>query len=137
MLIACKDAGTHETGGIIVGYYNENLDCAIVIDVSLPPLDSKFGRFLFYRGVNRLQSWLETLWKRKEYYLGEWHFHPFASAKPSLKDKIQMEKIAKSKKYGCPEPVLLVLGGDPQKNWIINAYICDKGKSFIELFPAY
>lgn len=136
MLNACKKAGSHETGGILVGHYNENLDCAFVTDVSLSPSDSKYGRFWFYRGVSGLQAWLNRLWKRQEYYLGEWHFHPFASAAFSQRDKNQMKKIAKSKRYLCPEPVLLIIGGDPKHSWILQTYVCDKGKSFIELKPS-
>ena len=133
MLKACIDSGSHETGGILVGHYNEDLDCAFVTDVSLSPSDSKYGRFWFYRGVNGLQSWLNRLWKRKEYYLGEWHFHPFASAGFSSRDKHQMKKIANSKKYLCPEPILVIIGGDPKRDLMLRSYVCNKGKSFIEL----
>lgn len=133
MLEACKNSGSHETGGILVGHYNESLDCAFITDISLSPSDSRYGRFWFYRGVNGLQSWLNRLWKRQEYYLGEWHFHPFASTVLSARDKKQMRKIAKSKKYLCPEPILIIIGGDPSRDWMIQAYVCDKGKSFFEL----
>jgi integrative and conjugative element protein (TIGR02256 family) len=133
ILEACKNSRSYETGGIIVGHYNENLDCAVVTDVSLSPSDSKHGPTWFYRGVNGLQNWLNRLRNRKEYYLGEWHFHPFASAVLSRTDKSQMIKIAKSKKYICPEPILLIIGGDPKHDWMMQIYVCEKGKSFIEL----
>jgi len=133
ILEECKNSGYRETGGIVVGYYTENLDCAIVTDVSFSPSDSKHGRSWFYRGVNGLQDWLNRLWNRKEYYLGEWHFHPFASAVLSFPDKIQIKKIAKSKSYSCPEPILFIIAGDPKCEWKMHAYVCEKGKSFIEL----
>lgn len=133
ILEACKNSGDHETGGIIVGHYTENLDCAIVTDVSLSPSDSRNGRSWFYRGVNGIQNWLNRLWIRREYYLGEWHFHPFAYAALSPTDKTQMKKIAKNKSYYCPEPVLLIIGGDPERDWKMRVYVCNKGHSFLEL----
>ncbi|BBO86674.1 hypothetical protein DSCO28_72400 (plasmid) [Desulfosarcina ovata subsp. sediminis] len=133
MIDACKVSGSHETGGILVGHYNDNLDCANLTDVSLSPSDSRYGRFWFYRGINGIQSWLNQLWKKREYYLGEWHFHPFVTAAISPKDKTQMKKIATSKNYHCPEPILLIIGGDPNNNWLMHAYVCDKGNAFIEL----
>jgi hypothetical protein len=107
-----------------------------VTDVSLSPSDSIHGRFWFYRGINGLQNWLNRLWRRREYYLGEWHFHPSASAVSSPKDRTQMKKIATSQKYHCPEPILLIIGGNPNGNWLMHAYRCDKGKTFIELMIA-
>ena len=86
MLSFCQKVGNLETGGILVGYYNRCHDCAIVIDCSKPPQDSKLERYNFYRGIKGLQKWLNKLWNlgRRRYYLGEWHFHPFTDPKPSV-----------------------------------------------------
>lgn len=133
MLEVCKNSGSYETGGIVVGHYTKNLDCAVVTDISFSPSDSRHGRSWFYRGVNGLQNWLNRLWNKREYYLGEWHFHPFSSTVLSRTDKTQMKKIAKSKGYFCPEPILLIIGGDPERDWKIRVYVCNKGHSFLQL----
>jgi hypothetical protein len=61
---------------------------------------------------------LERAWGlRKEYYLGDWHFHPFSPPNPSADDYDQMLRIASSPNWKCPEPVLLIIGGDPHRQW--------------------
>ena len=134
ILESCKESKAQETGGIIVGYYTKNLDCGIVTDVSLSPSDSKRGLIWFYRGISGLQRWLNRIWENNRYYLGEWHFHPFASASISQTDKFQMVKIATNKGYHCPEPILLIIGGNPTKTWEVRVYLCIKGNHFIELY---
>ena len=52
----CTEAGNQETGGIVVGYYNEMHNCAIVTKVSSPPPDSKASTTWFNRGVQGLQQ---------------------------------------------------------------------------------
>ena len=47
----CVKAGNKETGGILVGYYNQHHDCAIVTDCSSPPIDSQHEKDRFYRGI--------------------------------------------------------------------------------------
>lgn len=134
MLADCRQSGLNETGGIVAGYYTPKLDCAVVTKVSKAPPDSKSGRTWFHRGRNGLQNWLNKLWFREaQYYLGEWHFHPFASAHPSYTDKHQMKTIATSQEAKCPEPLLLILGGDPQANWEIRVFVFPEKKQAIEL----
>lgn len=111
----CQKAIPNETGGILVGYYSTSLDCAIITCFSGPPPDSSQGRTWFKRGVAGLQLWLDGLWeKRTAYYLGEWHFHPFAPPTPSSDDNDQLWEFAAAPKFHCPEPILLIIGGDPK-----------------------
>lgn len=134
ILEACQRAGADETGGILVGRYTDGLDCAIVTAVSEAPSDSRSGRAWFYRGVRGLQRWLGHLWRdSKQYYLGEWHFHPYAEPTPSSCDVEQMTAIARLPAYHCPEPVLLILGGDPAGRWHMRVFIFRRGAQEIEL----
>ncbi len=61
ILMLCRESGRVETGGILVGYYTEKHDWAIVTDVSGPPVDSKRGYVFFNRGVQGLQKWLNQI----------------------------------------------------------------------------
>lgn len=124
ILAFCAAANGQETGGMLVGRYNARHDTALVTDVPPPPVDSTWGRTWFQRGTEGVQRIVERAWGfRREYYLGEWHFHPFASPAPSPVDYDQMLRIASSPSWKCPEPVLLVIGGDPRGEWRAYALV--------------
>lgn len=102
-----------ETGGIIIGYYTVSLQKAIITELSDAPIDSKAGYNWFYRGIKGLKRMLADKWtKRGEYYLGEWHLHPNSSPNPSIIDIKQIKSNARNKEFNCPEPVLLIIGGN-------------------------
>jgi integrative and conjugative element protein (TIGR02256 family) len=119
----CGKAGRKETGGILVGRYTETHDFAVVTSASDAPRDSRAGGTWFSRGVAGLQRWLNGLWKSKAFYLGEWHFHPFALASPSGDDLAEMRSIATTESYHCPEPILMIVGGDPKKDWHVRVFV--------------
>lgn len=134
LISICEATGGRETGGILVGYYTKTLDCAIVTAISGAPADSESRRTSFERGVHGLQRWLNDLWRRTgHYYLGEWHYHPGAPAEPSWIDIQQMEMIAQSQRYRCPEPILLIIGGDLATRWDTRIFVFPRGKEELEL----
>jgi len=114
MLELCRKAGSLETGGLLIGRYSLDHRTATVESATGPGDDARAGRTWLQRGVQGLQQLLDALWNgRSGYYLGEWHFHPAAPPVPSARDLNQMRSIAASEQYQCPEPVLLIVGGDP------------------------
>jgi len=127
-----KKAGRYETGGILVGAYNDDHSTAIVKTISGAPSDSKHGATWFERGLKGLQKLLNSLWSMGEYYLGEWHFHPNASPNPSSQDITQIKAISESIAYRCPEPILFIIGGD-HINYSIRVFISIRKYKFIEL----
>ncbi len=134
ILRLCKQACPLETGGILIGHYTDSNDCAVVTEITNAPPDSRSGNQWFVRGVRGLQKKLDRLWQRGNgFYLGEWHFHPFGSPSPSHTDGKQMQEISKTEKYHCPEPVLLILGGDPESNWTAQAYAFPRGRKFLAM----
>ncbi len=134
VLRRCRDADGLETGGVLVGKYTDALDCAVVTHASGAPTDSRRGRAWFRRGTRGLQRWLDRLWGRERlYYLGEWHFHPGAEAEPSGTDRKQMQSIAESEQYLCPQPVLLIIGSHPAGHWEARAFVYQRGGSSEEL----
>lgn len=136
LLVLCLESAEIETGGILVGYYNQPHDNAIVTDVSSAPDDSKRQRAMFHRGVRGLQPWLDRLWMRqRRYYLGEWHFHPFASPTASDTDISQLRRYSEKDSLRCPEPVLLIIGGDPQSVWTVKAYVAPRHRQVMEMHP--
>jgi integrative and conjugative element protein (TIGR02256 family) len=131
----CQESSPQETGGILLGRYSAAHDCALIEKVTGAPVDSQMGRTWFVRGVRGLQAKLDLLWHRNEgYYLGEWHFHPFGSPIPSSVDVKQLQKIARSRLYRCPEPMLMILGGDPANSWTMRAFLFRRrSKTHVEL----
>lgn len=134
MLSLCQQSKAAETGGVLVGYYNEDYSCAVVTEVSSAPTDSRSGPTWFQRGIVGIQFWLNNLWKQRQpqYYLGEWHFHPGGTPQPSRTDINQMKKVASSKQYQCPEPLLIIIGGTPPDNWSMRVFVFSN-KTYYEL----
>lgn len=139
VLSLCTLAQNIETGGILVGYYNRPHDCAIVTDCSGAPKDSRGGQNFFYRGVHGLQRWLASLWNlgQRRYYLGEWHFHPFAKPDPSNTDLTQMRINAEDKSYHCPEILMFIIGGDPKAKWTCRSFVYSRRDGLIELVKGW
>lgn len=134
LLRLCRISDPQETGGVLVGYYTPNHDCAIVTDVSEPPSDSKRSCNSLYRGMRGLQGWLDGLWRsRKQYYLGEWHYHPRGEAAPSGTDQTQMWRISKNRKYHCPEPILAIVGGLASSYEDLRIFVFPRKAGILEL----
>lgn len=123
-----------ETGGIALGRYSGCHTFATVDNFTGPPTDSKRSKFNFVRGVQGLQALIAKLWKKeRRYYLGEWHFHPGASANPSGTDLAQMIAIANDANYACPEPLLFIIGGDPKTSWELKVLLTFPNRKQVEL----
>ncbi len=127
----CVESGDIETGGILAGRYSGDRHCAVVKHASGKPSGSKGGRTRFVREVGGLQAWLDALWERrhKQYYLGEWHYHPDAATLPSPNDTVQMTSIADSIPYHCPVPVLLIVDRPAREKWTTSAYAFRRGRA--------
>lgn len=134
VLELCGLAFPRETGGILVGAYNEALNSAEVSTASGPGRDARAGRTWFERGVAGLQELLGTFWReRRGYYLGEWHFHPGGAPVPSPTDRRSLRGFATSSLYCCPEPVLLIIGGNPNDRWTASATVYPRGAPDVAL----
>ena len=127
LMAECQKARNQETGGILIGHYSRDHAMAFVTEVTSAPIDSVRGATWFDRGVRGLKSKLQISWRKAHtFYLGEWHFHPGASPNPSSIDSTQMVKIATSRQYACPEPILLIVGGtEAHRN--VAGYVYENG----------
>ncbi len=129
-----RGAVPKETGGVLVGYYTDTQDCAVVTGVSAAPPDSRSGKNFFVRGTAGLQRWLDRLWRsERRFYLGDWHSHPDEEPLPSPMDRAQLETIANDESRKCPEPVLLIVGGSASNVRDVRAYVFPRGHSLIRL----
>lgn len=132
ILMHVKKAGNYETGGILTGNYSADLKTAFIKILTGPPLDSNAGPTWFNRGTQGVKTLINKLWSKNSYYLGEWHFHPNSWTTPSSQDKSQMREIAVSKPYNCPEPIMLIIGGN-HIEYKISVFIFTRSLKFYEL----
>jgi integrative and conjugative element protein (TIGR02256 family) len=129
----CSKAGANETGGILIGHYSEDGKTAFVFEATARPDDSVAGRTTFQRGTKGLRTILHSRWKTGQYYVGEWHFHPGGAPEPSSDDFESMKSIAANPNYQCPEPVMIILGGDPSGSYSLSASVFPIGDSPVRL----
>lgn len=129
----CAARFPNETGGILLGRYSSDLRMALVSHITQQPADSKSGRTWFERGVSGLQKLIDRLWKKQEFYLGEWHLHPGGTSQPSAQDILQMEKISKSDEYACAEPILLIIAGSSKGPWEYSACVIPRNANLLDL----
>lgn len=132
MVTQCEKSLPLETGGILIGHYTDNLSCAEITKVVGITPKSKRNFFSFFRSNAGLIDILDNEWEYGNFYLGEWHFHPNCSPSPSGTDTKQMFKISKHVKLHCPEPILVIIGGN-KAGWSISAHVVKDG--FISLLP--
>jgi len=140
MLIQARASNSLETGGILIGTYNERHDTALVSRADGPPPDSKATSHRFWRGVQGLAEALQRRWSRpiRTFYLGEWHYHPFSSPERSALDDATMVDTGLHSGFGCEVPVLVILGGDPGGAWTLRAWAYPNSHmptALLELFP--
>lgn len=128
-----KSALPNETGGILIGRYEDDMTRAAVHSITGPPRDSVAGPATFRRGVHGLDRLLARVWKEGLYYLGEWHFHPEHEPRASRVDELQVRDFATTPSLKCPEP-LLVVAGMPVPNHMVAVYLFKQ--RLIELSPA-
>ena len=105
----------YETGGILVGYYDESYRLATAVLATPPPLASKHGPATFERGILGIKKLLADCKAQDPllHYLGEWHTHPNNRPRPSGVDIQQMRCFALRRLYGASSPLLLIVGGVP------------------------
>ncbi|WP_275782623.1 Mov34/MPN/PAD-1 family protein [Pararhizobium gei] len=103
-------AGSHETGGILIGSYDLEGRTATVSEATTKSIDSRAGRTWFQRGVRGLSDILRLRWSIGQYYVGEWHSHPGGAPEPSMNDIREMQAVSKEFSYQCPRPIMIIAG---------------------------
>lgn len=87
-----------ETGGVLLGYFDFNVNAVVIVDALVAPPDSTSREDSFTRGVEGLAEAVAEVSRRTAGvvgYLGEWHSHPPGhSARPSLADIRQLAYLA-------------------------------------------
>ncbi|MEO5332361.1 MAG: ThiF family adenylyltransferase [Magnetococcus sp. YQC-5] len=109
----------NETGGVLLGYYDFNIQAVVVVAGLPAPPDSQSSPALFERGISGLSEKVNDASTRTAGmvgYIGEWHSHPPGhSAAPSHADRVQLDFLArKMAEDGLPAIQLIVGENDLQ-----------------------
>lgn len=128
-----RASGRNETGGVLIGRYEDGGAVAVVDEVTGSPRGSIFSSVTFQRAAGNLRALLVRRWSSKRHYLGEWHFHPGHAPDPSERDKSTMAKIAADKRYSCREPLLLIIGQNPAREPRLSLHVFSLGEPVVLL----
>lgn len=119
----------NETGGMLCGYYSDDFRRATITSFCEPASDSILQSCGFTRGISGAKELLESEWRQGNYYLGDWHLHPFSNPVASKQDLTQLKVNAKDKSLKCPEPIMIIVGG--VQNLDFNVYVFMEEKIFL------
>lgn len=114
----------NETGGILIGSFDNRRKIAYIADTILSPADSKEYPTAYIRGIEGVAEKIIDIKARTNngiYYIGEWHSHPdFAELSPSDDDKQLLNWLKKyMEKQGYPA-LILIAGNGKDFNCIIQ-----------------
>ena len=115
-----------ETGGLLLGTYSGRHSVLTLRDALPPPLDSIRSRRTFVRGTMGLSDLVGGVLVDGHLarIVGEWHSHPASASRPSPTDQAQMVWAAARRLFGCPTPILLIIGNefaDPD-DWTVTVF---------------
>jgi [CysO sulfur-carrier protein]-S-L-cysteine hydrolase len=112
LVTALKNAGNHETGGILMGEHVD-IDEFRVKEITVEPNLGTFASFV--RALSHALSSLEKFFQETKYdythynYMGEWHSHPSFVPAPSTRDISTMIDSINDKNIGANFLVLIII----------------------------
>jgi integrative and conjugative element protein (TIGR02256 family) len=112
-----------ETGGILLGEIDDACGVAWITTATGPPPDSQAFEHLFVCGVEGVEKRVKSSVKATggaEQFLGHWHSHPSAIARPSDLDETGMRKVLLPIDGAPRRAFLLIIGGssDIWSSWL-------------------
>ena len=103
-----------ETGGILLGYYDFNINAVVVVDAFPAPPDSESTAASFKRGIESLPELVAEASRRTAgivQYIGEWHSHPPGhTSTPSQDDLYQLVYLSLGMAQDGLPAVSLIIG---------------------------
>lgn len=106
----------NETGGVLLGYYDFNVNAIVIVDALPAPTDSQASYSSFDRGTDGLLAAVQEASRRTADivgYIGEWHSHPPGhAATPSRDDLVQLVEISLGMHMDGLPALQLIVGED-------------------------
>lgn len=101
----------NETGGLLVGRYNETLN-ELVIESTIQPTFIESTPTSYSRKVDGMEEVWKHLSELGQFYVGEWHSHPRGTTNYSDWDKDALLSIYRDKGVNIKKPVMVILSND-------------------------
>lgn len=102
-----------ETGGLMLGFFDE-ASRSVIVDVATGPApDSLLSEGYFFHGVDGTQDYMDRVSKRTgklTRFVGIWHCHPYGRAWPSRTDEAGITVLT-SFTTGGRRALMVILGG--------------------------
>lgn len=117
-----------ETGGILIGFKGKN-NFIYVLRATGPGPKAKRLVNRFERDIEFCQNILNEeheMFGDKGIYIGEWHYHPNVSNKPSNIDLMSLSEISEAENYLVNEPIMLIFSNDLR----VSATVHPMGKKY-------
>lgn len=106
----------YETGGVLLGYWDESFKEVVIDRVLGPGPDAIHRRESFIPDARYHEQMIAYHYEasgRLHTYIGDWHTHPLSVPYLSRKDRRTLKKIAKHEEARAPIPIMTILGGPP------------------------
>lgn len=123
-----------ETGGMILGYHAASMDATVVTHVLGPGTYAAHQPNSFYPDGAYHQEQLSSIYSKTDgycTYIGDWHTHPCGPPSPSMRDRRTLQKIRRTRSSRCPNPLMIILVGDPSRYAAI-AFQLDSSSGFLD-----
>jgi len=118
-----------ENGGVLMGYFTPSKNEAVVTKPVGPGPEAEHSSHGFCPDNRFHTEEIEETFRkdRRIIYIGDWHSHPNGNPNLSPRDKKTLKNISSYPASRLPNPVMLILYGDPD-NWNYAAYQLFKEK---------
>ncbi len=121
MLEEAKHKLPDETGGVLLGYWSEQFDEAVITHITGPGPNAihhpnNFTPDSDYQETEIAKHYEES--GRLHTYLGDWHTHPRGKVLLSDTDRRTLRRIAAYKDARLPIPLMAILGGVSE--WLLK-----------------
>lgn len=105
--------GMYESGGILLGKRTTDGKKYIITEITEQNQFDRSGPLFFIRDRIAAQHKINDLWiesKGLVNYIGEWHTHPCKNPRPSIIDRVLMQKIFREKSNVWDEAIMIIVG---------------------------
>jgi integrative and conjugative element protein (TIGR02256 family) len=124
MIKEIRKADRVETGGILMGFRNTD-GYIIIIKATGPGPNAESRTNWFQRDIKYCQEELKKSYNelgQRGDYVGEWHYHPSSTNKPSNRDLCSLTDISNQHNYLTNKPIMLIFSKDEKYSVTVHPY---------------